>query len=119
MEMILEGERMSMTALDLDGVILVHKFTCQRCGQTDEFTEEQVVQLEQSHLWRQFGFAPIGSVFRPGVMCGDCVKSMIRWWGDFDGNLGSEYIHDHVGDQDNETTVPMTVPTVRLGEDQQ
>lgn len=116
-EMILKGEKMSLTTLDLDGVILVHKFTCQRCGFTDEFTDDQLLQIEESHIWRQFVFAPIGAALRPGVLCDDCVKSLVQWWGNFEIKSLDDF-HDHVGDQDNETTVPMTVPNVRLGEEE-
>jgi hypothetical protein len=106
-EMILKGERMSLTTLDLDGVVLLHRFTCQRCEFSEDFTDDQVLQLEQSHMWRQFGFAPIGSTFRPGVLCSDCVKTLMKWWGDFE--IKSLDVHDHVGDEDveNDTTVPI------------
>ena len=110
-EKILRGEAMSLTTIDLDGVILIHKFTCQRCDRTEEFTDDQLQEIEKSQLWRQFGFAPIGLTFRPGAICGECVRSLVKWWGVVEGSGEPvepwRAVHDHVGDEDFETTIPI------------
>jgi hypothetical protein len=109
-EKILTGEETSLTTIDLDGVILVHRFTCQRCGFSDEFTDDQLMvkHSDEAYAWRQFGFSAIAVEFRPGVLCPGCAKSFVEWWESWTGHQDLE-VHDHVAEEDleNDTTVPM------------